>query len=61
MSRVRPLLRIIALLAGAVPLATMGTCTRTETGGHVVITSSNDHLLADVLDFLGGGDDDDDD
>ncbi|MHC4066471.1 MAG: hypothetical protein ACYSUI_18495 [Planctomycetota bacterium] len=50
----------LALLAGAGPLVTVGTCNRSETGGNFVLNSTNDHLVADVLDILFDEDDDDD-
>ncbi len=53
---------LIALLAGAAPLATVATCNRTPGGGgQAFVTSSNENLLEDVIDFLFDHDDDDDD
>ncbi|HUU84256.1 MAG TPA: hypothetical protein VM243_12200 [Phycisphaerae bacterium] len=52
---------LIALLAGAAPLATIANCNRTpDGGGQAYITSSNENLLADVIDLLFDHDDDDD-
>ena len=52
---------LIALLAGAAPLATVATCDRSPQGGRAVVTSSNENLLEDVIDLLFDHDDDDDD
>ena len=52
---------LIAMLAGAAPLATMATCNRTPYGNQAIVTSSNENLLEDVIDLLFDHDDDDDD
>jgi hypothetical protein len=52
---------LIALLAGAAPLATIATCNRSPHGGQAFVTSSNENLLEDVIDLLFDHDDDDDD
>ncbi len=54
--------RLLALLAGGIPLATFATCDRTgPLSGTFNLVSSNDHLVDDVLDFVFGDDRDDDD
>lgn len=58
MSRLLKRMGLMALLAGAAPLATVATCNRTPTGAQGVITSSNENLLEDVIDLLFDDDDD---
>jgi len=51
---------LLALLAGAAPLATLATCDRYADGGSFVVTSSNENLVEDVVDLIFDPDDDDD-
>ncbi len=60
MSRIAKRLGLLALLAGFMPIATVATCDRSATGGHAVLTSSNENLLEDVIDLFWDDDDDDD-
>ena len=50
---------LIALLAGATPLVTMGTCDESGNGVRLVVNSTNDDLVDDVLEILFEEDDDD--
>lgn len=61
MKRAKATTAILLILAGAALPVTFGTCTRTEFGGSGFLVSSNDHLVGDVLDFLGGPEHEDDD
>ncbi len=55
----RRFIMLLALLAGGIPLATFATCDRTTPyGGAFHLVSSNDDLVADVLDIVFGEDDD---
>jgi len=59
MLRGRLLGYVLLLLTGAIPLVTMGTCYNTGTAFGYDLFSTNDNLVNDVVDWLGGDDDDD--
>ena len=48
---------LVVLLAGA-PLVTVATCDESGSGARVVVNSTNDDLVDDVLEILFGEDDD---
>ena len=48
---------LVVLLAGA-PLVTVATCDESGSGARVVVNSTNDDLVDDVLEVLFGEDDD---
>ena len=50
---------LMVFLAGAAPLVTVATCDESGQGTHVVVNSTNDDLVDDVLAILFGEDDDD--
>ena len=48
----------LALLAGGLPLVTVGSCDRYGPGGSFRLISSNDDFVQDALDIVFGDDDD---
>jgi len=52
---------LLLLVTGATLPVTTGTCYNTGTAFGYDLFSTNDNLVNDVVDWLGGDDDDDDD